>query len=155
MCAYLIPVSSICISESLNVVEDKPGKRNDHQHDEGDGHKHHRRPADILLEVTSPDGNNHGYCHIVLQERSQLAAFRLWDHDGDYLPSPCRHTGRRLLVQLLIFLLISLLPLIVDGLDVLIASGTANIKQVSSGLQSKSLDQTDLCPGLTLIRGQG
>lgn len=66
--AYLISVSSVSISESLNVVEDKPGKRNDHQHDEGDGHKHHGCPADILLQVTCPNGNNHGYGHIALQE---------------------------------------------------------------------------------------
>lgn len=68
LCTYLISVSSISISESLNVVEDKPGKRNDHQDDEGDGHKHHRSPADILLQVPCPNGNNHGYCHIVLQQ---------------------------------------------------------------------------------------
>lgn len=98
LCTYLISVSSISISESLNVVEDKPGKRNDHQDDEGDGHKHHRSPADILLQVTCPNGNNHGYCHIVLQEWCQLATFGLWDHDGDYLPSPCRVKERKLMV---------------------------------------------------------
>lgn len=96
LCTYLISVSSVSISESLNVVEDKPGKRNDHQHDEGDGHKHHRRPADILLQVTCANGNNHGYCHIVLQEQSQLPTFWLWNHDGNYLPCPCRGRKREI-----------------------------------------------------------
>lgn len=38
---YLVPVSSVGISKPLDVVEDKPGERDDHQHNEGDGHEHH------------------------------------------------------------------------------------------------------------------
>ena len=36
------------VPESLNVVEDEPSQRDEHEHDEGDGHEEHRR---LLLDV--------------------------------------------------------------------------------------------------------
>lgn len=85
MFAYLVPVSCVGVSEPLDVVEDEPGEGDDHQHDEGDGHKHHRRPADVLLQVPRPDGDRHVDRHVALQQRYDLAAFWLRDHDGDHL----------------------------------------------------------------------
>ena len=35
------------VSEALNVVEDEPGERDDHQDDERDGDKHDRCLADV------------------------------------------------------------------------------------------------------------
>lgn len=90
---YLVPVPGVGVSEPLDVVEDEPGERDDHQHDEGDGHEHHRRPADVLLQVPRPDGDRHGDRHVALQQRHHLAALWLRDHDGDDLARTWR--GRR------------------------------------------------------------
>lgn len=93
MFVYLVPVPCVGVSEPLDVVEDEPGERDDHQHDEGDGHEHHRRPADVLLQVPRPDGDRHGDRHVALQQRRHLAALWLRDHDGDDLARTWR--GRR------------------------------------------------------------
>lgn len=64
----LVSVSSVGVSEPLDVVEDEPGEGDDHQHDEGDGDEHHRRPADVLLQVPRADGDRHGDSHVALQK---------------------------------------------------------------------------------------
>lgn len=86
----LIAVSRVGISEPLDVVEDEPGQRDDHQHDEGDGHKDHRGPAHVLLQVSGPDGDGHGDRHVTFQQRHHLATFRLWDHDGHDIAYACQ-----------------------------------------------------------------
>lgn len=88
--AYLVAVAGVGISEPLDVVEDEPGERDDHQHDEGDGHEHHRRPAHVLLQVPRADGDRHGDRHVALQQRRHLAALGLRNHDGDNLAGACR-----------------------------------------------------------------
>lgn len=35
----------------LDIVEDQPGKGNDHEDDEGDGHKHDRGSGHVFLQV--------------------------------------------------------------------------------------------------------
>lgn len=38
---HLVAVSCVGVAEPLDVVEDQPGERDDHQDDEGDGDEHH------------------------------------------------------------------------------------------------------------------
>lgn len=66
--SYLVAVPRISIAEPLDVVEDEPGQRDDHQHDKGDGHEDDRRPAHVLLQVPGPDGDGHVHRHIALQQ---------------------------------------------------------------------------------------
>ena len=42
------PVLGVNVSETLNVVENEPGQRDEHEHDEGDGDEEDRR---LLLDV--------------------------------------------------------------------------------------------------------
>ena len=58
---YLIAVASVGVSEPLYIVEDEPCQGDDHQDDEGDGDKHHRRSAHILLKVPRSYGDVHGH----------------------------------------------------------------------------------------------
>ena len=46
---YRQPFLGVRVTESLYVVKDQPSQRDDHQHDEGDGHEEDRRLADVIV----------------------------------------------------------------------------------------------------------
>lgn len=46
---YRQSVLCVCISETLDVVKDKPRKRNDHEDDEGDRYKEDRSLVDVVV----------------------------------------------------------------------------------------------------------
>lgn len=80
--SYLVAVSCISVAEPLDIVEDKPGEGDDHENDEGDGDKHYRRSAHILLQVSGSYGDVDDHLDVSFQQGHNLPTFRLWDHDG-------------------------------------------------------------------------
>lgn len=77
---HLVSVSSIRISEPLNVVEDQPCQGDDHQHNEGDGDKYHRGSANVLLQVSGSNCYMHHHSNISLQQTHYLFPLWLRDH---------------------------------------------------------------------------
>lgn len=90
--SYLVAVARVGVAEPLDVVEDKPGKGDDHEDDEGDGDEHDRRPAHVLLQIAGSDRDVQGDRDVPLQQGQDLTTFRLWDHDGHDAACACRHT---------------------------------------------------------------
>lgn len=89
--AYLGAVSGISIAESLDVVEDKPGEGDDHENDEGDGYKHYRCSAHILLQVAGSYSDVQHDHDVLVQQGHNLPSFVLWDHDGHNIACTCTH----------------------------------------------------------------
>lgn len=87
---HLVSVSGICISESLDIIEDQPCQGDDHQHDEGDGDKHHWGTADVFLQVACSNCYIHHHSNIPLQQTHYLFSFRLRNHYCYYIFYTCQ-----------------------------------------------------------------
>lgn len=68
----------MCISETLDVIEDKPRKRNDHEYDEGDRYEEDRRLVDVvvgqMLLPTERDLHHQLQRRVVGERGDQLSA---------------------------------------------------------------------------------
>ncbi len=82
---HLVAVACVGVAEALDVVEDQPGQRDDHQHDEGDGDEHHGGAADGFLQVTCADGDVHGHGYVLLQQGHDLTTSVLRNHDRHHI----------------------------------------------------------------------
>lgn len=87
---HLVAVLRVGEAEPLDVVEDQPGERDDHQDDEGDGDEHHRGAADVLLQVPCADGDVHGHRYVLLQQGHDLTTFGLGNHDSHHIAGTYR-----------------------------------------------------------------
>lgn len=82
---HLVAVSSVSVAKPLDVVEDQPRERDDHQDDEGDGDEHHRGAAHVLLQVPRADADVHGHRYVLLQQGHDLTTFGFGDHDRHHI----------------------------------------------------------------------
>ncbi len=82
---HLVAVACVGVSEALDVVEDEPGQRDDHEDDEGDGDEDHGGAADVFLEVACSDGDVHGHGYVLLQQGHDLTTLGLRNHDGHHV----------------------------------------------------------------------
>ncbi len=82
---YLVAVPGVGVSEALDVVEDEPGQRDDHEDDEGDGDEDHGGAADVFLEVACSDGDVHVNVDIPLHQKNQITTLGLRNHDGHHI----------------------------------------------------------------------
>lgn len=89
---YLVAISCVSVAEPLDVVEDKPGEGDDHEDDEGDGHKHHGRSAHVLLQVAGSYSDLQHDHDVLLEQGHDFTAFTLRDHDGHNIA--CVYTTR-------------------------------------------------------------
>lgn len=97
--SYLVAVPCVSVAEPLDIVEDEPGEGDDHKNDEGDGDKHYRRSAHILLQVAGSYGDVQRDHDVPLQQGQNLTTFRLWDHDGHDITCTCTHTTQNYQVR--------------------------------------------------------
>ena len=75
------------VSESLNVIEDQPGKGDNHEDDEGDGDEENGGFADAVVWVhvsvlLFARGNGHHYTHALVSKPGQLLPRFLGHEDG-------------------------------------------------------------------------
>lgn len=92
LACYLTAVAGAGVADLLDEVEDEPGRRDDHEDDEGDGDKHDRRSAHVLLQVAGSYSDVQRNHDVLLQQGQNLTAFVLWDHDGHDITCTCAHT---------------------------------------------------------------
>lgn len=90
--SYLVAISCISVAKPLDVVEDEPGKGDDHEHDEGYWDKHHRCPAHVLLQIACSYSDVQCDHNVLLQQGHNLTTFRSWDHDGYNITCSCKNT---------------------------------------------------------------
>ena len=90
LACYLTAVAGAGVADLLDEVEDEPGRRDDHEDDEGDGDKDQRASVDVLGWTTLTHNHRHQDCQISLQVSQDLFTVHLRDHHRHRVTSTCR-----------------------------------------------------------------
>ena len=71
------------VPEALDVVEDEPGERDDHEDDEGDGHKEHGGTVNVGegVGVLTARGDHHHHTRPIVHQTRDVQPLRLADED--------------------------------------------------------------------------
>ena len=95
LAGYLATVPGVGVADLLNEVENEPGRRDDHQDDEGDGDEHQGAAVDVLGGPALAHHHAHQHRQVALQVGQDLSPVGLGDHHRHGVAGACAGRGRR------------------------------------------------------------
>lgn len=77
----------VSVTEALYVVKDEPSERDDHEHNEGDGHEEHRCLVDagVLRDLVSSHGDLHVHTSAVIHQSRYSLPIHLADENRHHV----------------------------------------------------------------------